>query len=96
MATNQLKISQKFDLDSFQGIDLAQGTSFTSKVRYFVVILTDCIQNRHLNLHMEAVGAPASYVSDYITSALLEFHTLVLEEDNSKRIFVLFVSTESM
>ena len=33
------------------------GTSFTSKKSdiYLAVILTDCIQNRHLNLHMEAV-----------------------------------------
>jgi hypothetical protein len=43
MATNQLKIALEIDLDSFQGID-----------RFYVATLTDCIQNHHLNLHMQA------------------------------------------
>ena len=33
--------------------------AFFKNVRYLVVILTDCIQNRHLNLHMEAVWPPS-------------------------------------
>ena len=56
IATNQLKIAHQIDLDSFQGIDkhrelglLQKSTNFRCKSK------TDCIQNRHLNLHMEAL-----------------------------------------
>ena len=51
MASNELKISQKFNLGSFQGIDEHRELVLLQKV----VILTYCIQNRHLNLYMEAV-----------------------------------------
>ena len=36
-------------------------TIFTLKMLY--VILTDCIQNRHLKLHMEAVGREIMYIT---------------------------------
>ena len=55
MATKQLKTSQKIDLDSFQGIDWHRELVLLQKVIYLVAILTDSIQNRHLNLHVEAV-----------------------------------------
>ena len=56
MATNQLKISKEIDLDSFQGIETSIWKKFyIKKVRFFVATLTDCNQNRYLNLYMAAL-----------------------------------------
>ena len=76
MASNQLKISQKFDLDSFQGIDQHRELVIQQKA----VILTDFIQNRHLNLHMEAVCPPQpSIVRRFLPSNVLILGGVILD-----------------
>ena len=55
MATNQLKISQKFDLDSSQGIYKHRELILLKNSQIFSCNFTDCIQNRQLNLHVETV-----------------------------------------
>ena len=54
MATSHFKFHKKL----IQIVFKAQTSIGNKKVRFLVATLTDCIHNRHLNLHMEALCPP--------------------------------------
>ena len=83
----QLYKIQKRPTSLFYHVLLIKQNEYFKKVRYLVVILTDYIQNRHLNLHMEGVCPPLIQTSNEGSAILSKSELRTTKPDISRKKF---------